>query len=121
MRCSTNSVTRRTPSQRTIVRGNFVANEITKDRGMTGVRFDRRSARFGRFRGAPFFLVEKLHVLRPRQSDQDAHTRGGALIEKPARRHMIDAHDVDADFAHLREIALQSVAVNRDNDLQRPA
>ena len=48
--------------------------------------------------------LKKLNVLRPRQRDQHAHSGGGAAIEKPARRRVINAHEVDPDLAHQRKI-----------------
>lgn len=44
-------------------------------------------------------------MFRPRQGNEHTHVRGSALIEKPARRQMIDAHHVETDLPHLREIA----------------
>ena len=48
--------------------------------------------------------TKKLHMFGPGQSDQNAHARRRATIQKPARRHVIDANDVDPEFAHLREV-----------------
>ena len=52
------------------------------------------------------FLAQKLHVFRPRQRDEDAHSRRGAAIQKPERRDVINPDDVQPGFSHLREIAV---------------
>ena len=39
-------------------------------------------------------FTEKLDVFFPRERHQNAHPRGSATIEKPARRRMIDSHHV---------------------------
>jgi hypothetical protein len=55
---------------------------------------------------APVFCPdEEFDVLGPRQRDQDAHPGSHAAIEKPARRQMINARDVDPEFPHLEQIA----------------
>ena len=55
---------------------------------------------------APVFCPdEELDVLGPRQRDQDAHPGRHAAIEKPARRQVINARDVDPEFPHLEQIA----------------
>ena len=53
------------------------------------------------------FLAQEFNVFRPWERDQDAHPGGGAAIEKPERRRVINAQDVQSDLAHLREIPIQ--------------
>ena len=55
------------------------------------------------------FLRKELDMLRPRQRDQDAHPGSRAAIEKPERRDVINANDVDPELAHLGEIALRLI------------
>src|SRR5207237_5694136 len=78
---------------------------VSEDCGMTGVRPNCRLDGTRNFISR-FLSRKKLNVLGPRQRNQDSNASGGALIQKPTRRRMINPHDVDADFAHLRKIAL---------------
>src|SRR3977135_3612155 len=43
-------------------------------------------------------------VLGTRPGDQHADAGSRAAIEKPARRRVIDAHEIDPDLAHQRKI-----------------
>ena len=43
----------------------------------------------------------------PRERHQNAHPRGSATIEEPARRRMINPHNVHAGLAHQRQIGIQ--------------
>ena len=98
----------------------FVADEITEDGRMPRMLGDRRSDRLDDL--APRLCPhEKLDVFRPRQRDQDPHARRRAAIEKPARRQVINAHDVDPELAHLREIAPRLLLRCRDNRPPHPA
>ena len=85
-------------------RRDFVADEITKDGRVPRMLGDRGSHRLHDL-ASSLCPNEKLHMLRPRESDQHAHAGRGATIEKPARRQMINAHDVDPELAHLGEVA----------------
>ena len=101
IRCSTNSVTRRTPSQRTIVRRDFVADEITENRRMPGmlataVRTDLDdliAGAFARRRNSMCFAHGKVISTRiPAAAQRSRNQRGGSVI---------NADDVDSDLAHL--------------------
>ncbi len=82
----------------------FVADEVTEDGGMAGV--GRHRLAHGIDNLAPGFRPnEKLDVLRPRQGDQDPDAGFGAAVEKPARRQVVDARDIDPELAHLGEVA----------------
>src|SRR4051812_39495779 len=50
-------------------------------------------------------MPQELDVFRPRQRDQRANPFLAASVEKPARRRVINAHHIEADLPHLREIA----------------
>ena len=65
---------------------NFVADEITEDRGMTGIRFDRAPHHCGRFRGAPFSCVRNstcfahgsvISTRTPAAAQRSRNQRGG--------------------------------------------
>jgi len=51
-----------------------------------------------------FAFVEEEDALVPRDRDHDAHAEFLREIEKPARRGVVDAQDVDAELAHQAEI-----------------
>src|SRR4029077_18434453 len=51
-------------------------------------------------------LTEKLDVLFPRECHQNAHPRGSATIEEPARRRMINPHHIHPGLAHQRQIGI---------------
>ena len=84
---------------------NFIPDEVTEDRGMTGIFSHRFPHRVGD-RITSRFLAQKFDVLRPWHRDQNAHPDGRATIEEPQRRDMINADDVDSELAHLGEIAI---------------
>ncbi|KAG0505162.1 MAG: hypothetical protein Udaeo_15140 [Candidatus Udaeobacter sp.] len=60
---------------------------------MPGMRFNGSADIFGDLftRGS---CTEELDVFFPRERHQNAHPRRSATIEEPARRRMIDSHDV---------------------------
>ena len=43
-------------------------------------------------------------MLGPRQGNEHANASGCAAIEEPARRRVINAHEIDPDLAHERKI-----------------
>src|SRR5437763_9400772 len=104
-----NDATRTKPTRHRA--GNFIADEIAKDRWMPCVRphcnansFDDLSA--GRS------LTQKLYMFLPRQRDKHPHIDSSTMIEKPTRRRMINPHKIEASLPHERKIG---------SDLLRPA
>ena len=51
-------------------------------------------------------FTEELDVFFPWERHQNAHPRGSATIEEPARRRMINPHNVQARLAHQRQIGI---------------
>src|SRR6266513_653456 len=49
-------------------------------------------------------LAQKFDVLRPGQRHKHAHSCSGALIKKPARRCVINPHDIQTNLTHDRKI-----------------
>src|SRR6266576_578641 len=73
---------------------------------MPSVGLDGSAHVFGDlFAGGSF--TEKLDVFFPGKRHQNAHPRGSATIEEPARRRMINPHNVHASLAHQRQIGIQ--------------
>src|SRR5215510_11186782 len=72
---------------------------------MSGVGLDGSANIFGDLltRGS---FTEKLDVFFPRESHQNPHAGGSATVEEPARRRMINSHNVDARLAHQRQIGI---------------
>src|SRR5205807_9780289 len=58
----------------------LIADEIAEDGGMTAMRRDRFPDHSGNLI-ARRFLAQKLHMFRPGQRDEDAHSRRGAAIQ----------------------------------------
>ncbi len=87
--------------------GDFVADEVAEDRRMALVTRDALADRLDHLR-ANAAIVEKLDVLGPRNGDERAQTRLLQRVEKPARRHVINAQRVHSQFAHLRQILLHA-------------
>src|SRR6266576_4918231 len=73
---------------------------------MPGVGFNGSAHVFGDLFTCGSF-PEKLDVFFPRQRYQNTHPRGSATIEEPARRRMINPHNVHASLAHQRQIGIQ--------------
>src|SRR5436190_3937269 len=82
----------------------LVAHEITEDRGMTAIHRDLRSNHLDDL--AARLAAQKLDMFGPGQRNEDTHSCGGAAIQKPNRRDVINPDDVEPCFPHLREIAL---------------
>src|SRR5262245_13841961 len=72
---------------------------------MTGVRFDGSADIFRNLFTCGSF-TEELDVFFPRERHQHAHPSGSATIEEPARRRMINPHNVHARLAHQRQIGI---------------
>src|SRR6267154_6603230 len=51
-------------------------------------------------------FAEKLDVFFPRERHQNAHPRGSATIEEPARRRTKNPNNVHASLAHQRQIGI---------------
>ena len=62
-------------------------------------------------------VVEELDVLGPRDRDQHEQPRLGEQVHEPARRHVVDAQEVDAEVAHEREVGAH--ACRRAEELAR--
>src|SRR5204862_3712469 len=85
--------------------GDFVANEVTEDCRMPGMRLNGSAHIFGDLFTCGSF-TEELDVFFPRKSHQNAHPRGSATIEEPARRRMINPHNVQARLTHQCQIGI---------------
>src|SRR5215471_16091814 len=72
---------------------------------MPGVRLDGGAHVFGDLFTCGS-LTEKLDVFFPGKRHENADTGGSATVEKPARRRMIDSHNVHARLAHQRQIGI---------------
>src|SRR4029453_6061624 len=72
---------------------------------MPGVRLDCSTYVFGNLSTCGSF-TEKFDVLFPGKRHQNAHLRGKATIEEPARRGMINPDNVQTCFAHQRQIGI---------------
>src|SRR6266513_6668 len=53
---------------------------------------------------ADLFLAQKLDVFFPGQRNQNTHSSRGTFLQKPIRRRMIDAQNVQPDLAHHAKI-----------------
>ncbi len=85
--------------------GNFVADQVTKDCRMPYMCADATADGFGDlFPGRSF--TQELDMFFPRKRHQHAHPRGSTTIKKPARRRMINPHNVQTDLAHESKIAI---------------
>ena len=73
---------------------------------MAGVRLNGSADIFGDLFTCGSF-TEKLDVFFPGKRHQNAHPRGSATIEEPARRRMINPHNVHTRLAHQRQIGIQ--------------
>src|ERR671931_438502 len=73
--------------------GDFVADEITKDCGMSGVLAHRSTNSFSNLPANRSFAQE-LDMLFPRKRHQHTHPCVSASIKKPGRRRMIDPHNI---------------------------
>jgi hypothetical protein len=90
------------------VAGDLVADEVAEDGGVAAVGVDRRDD--GLLDLTPDLpLVEELDVLGPRDGDEAADAVLRAGVEEPPRRHIVDAHEVDARVAHQREVGARFV------------
>ena len=72
---------------------------------MPGVRLNGSADVFGDLFTCGSF-TEELDVFFPGKRHQNAHPRGSATIEEPARRRMINPHDVQTRIAHQRQIGI---------------
>src|SRR5437868_2088315 len=52
-------------------------------------------------------------MLRPRQRNKHAHPLAGAAIEKPARRSVINPHEVQASLAHQCKIDIDLLSFSQ--------
>src|SRR5438067_1224516 len=77
-----------------------VADQIGENGGVTGVHFDGVGNGTGDFISGRS-LAQKFDMFGPRQSNERAHSRFGAGIEKPTRRAMINANNVKPGLANL--------------------
>src|SRR5262249_38043369 len=85
--------------------GNFVADQVTENCRMPSVRLDS-SAHVSGDLFTCGSLTEKLDVFFPGKRYENADTGGSATVEKPARRRMIDSHNVHTCLAHQRQIGI---------------
>src|SRR5437764_13219381 len=86
------------------LRSDFVADQIGENGGVTGVHFDGVGNGTGDFISGRS-LAQKFDRFGPRQSNERAHSRFGAGMEKPTRRAMINANKVNPGLAELGEIS----------------
>ncbi len=81
----------------------FVADEVAEHGGVTPMGING-----GTHGGLDLFadraVVEKLDVLGPGDRDQHEQPGLGQQVHEPARWDMVDAQQVDAQFAHEREV-----------------
>ena len=77
----------------------FVSDKVTKNAGMAGIFAHRFTHRLGNG-VARRSLAQKFNVFRPRQCDQHSHSGSRTTVDKPARRRMINTHDIQSDLAH---------------------
>ena len=87
------------------VAGDFIAHEIAENGGMPAVRFDRINHRFLDL-AARFALVEEFDVLGPGNGNEATNAVLRAGVEEPARRNIIDAHEIEPGLVHHGEVRL---------------
>src|SRR2546430_15192848 len=49
-------------------------------------------------------FAQKLYVFCPGKSHKDAYSGNGTTIKKPARRRMVNPHNIDTNLVHKRKI-----------------
>src|SRR4029077_16247233 len=83
--------------------GDFVADEVTKDAWMPGVRSHRATNSLGDlFAGRSF--TQELDVFFPWKRHQHAQTGSSTTIQKPAWRRVVNAHEVQTSLTHESEV-----------------
>ena len=83
--------------------GNFVANEVAENGGMPCV-FGNPVAHSFLGCVADGAVVKKFQMLGPRDRNQGTDAEFLAEIEKPTRRHIVNAHEIHPGLAHQFEI-----------------
>src|SRR5689334_1597775 len=73
---------------------------------MTSVSFDRLAQRIDYCVASGCFSQE-FHMLHPRNRDQNSNAGGGAPIQEPGRRRVINPHQINTEFLHQMQIALK--------------
>src|SRR5207302_10567582 len=86
------------------LRRDFVADEIGKNGGVTGVQFYGVGNGAGNFISGRSF-AEGFDVFGPGQSDERAYSGFGAGTKKPARGTVINANNVKPGCTNLDKIA----------------
>ena len=70
---------------------------------MPGLCTYRNADRFGNLFADGSF-AQKLYVFCPGKSHKDAYSGNGTTIKKPARRRMVNPHNIETNLAHERKI-----------------
>ena len=89
-------------------RRDFIADQVAKDGRMPSVFSDPVANCLLRL-VADFRVVEKFQMLRPWNRNEGANAPRGAQIQEPARRHIINAHQIHARLDHHVEILGRSL------------
>ena len=84
-------------------RRDFIADQVAEDRRMPCVFFNPVANRLLRL-VADFRVVEKFQMLGPWNRDERPNASRCAQVQKPARRHIVDADEIHTGLDHHVEI-----------------